>query len=171
MSVCVCALTFPAMWAHRGVVVFTKVNVVSMGFYILPTNIAIYKYVCINIEGQITKFIFFNRKKKLSSKNGTKDCVRFKLYLYIKRGFWVGLAQLWFSSLYRIGKLWGVCAFVWKSVCVCVLENQLFVIYPKCVVQNTGLSLSLLFSSGIGWGCALTWRDWFGGAVEYSQSS
>lgn len=44
-------------------VVFTKVNVVSMGFYILPTNIAIYKYVCINIEGQITKFIFFNRKK------------------------------------------------------------------------------------------------------------
>lgn len=83
---------------------------------------------------------------------------RFKLYLYIKWGFWVGLAQLWFSSLYRIGKLWGVCAFVWKRVCVCVLENQLFVIYAICMVQNTGLSLSRLFLSGIGWGCALTWH-------------
>lgn len=127
-------------------------------------------YVCINIEGQITKFIFFFLQKKnygtLSfSKNGTKDCKRFKLYLYIKQGFWVGLAQLWFSSLYRIGKLWGVCvcAFVWKRVCV--LENQLFVIYPICMVQNTGLSLSLLFLSGIGWGCALTWLVWRGSGI------
>ncbi len=55
----------------------------SMGFYILPTNIAIYKYVCINIEGQITKFMFFfcffflkkNYGTISISKNGTKDSI------------------------------------------------------------------------------------------------
>lgn len=81
--------------------VFTKVNVVSMGFYILPTNIAIYKYVCMyQYRGTNYKihFFFFLQKKNYGtlsfSKNGTKDCKRFKLYLYIKQGFWVGLAQL-----------------------------------------------------------------------------
>lgn len=47
--------------------VFTKVNVVSMGFYILPTNIAIYKYVCMyqyrGTNYKIHFFFFFFKKR------------------------------------------------------------------------------------------------------------
>lgn len=56
-------------------------------------------YVCINIEGQITKFIlllffFFQKKRIMELSFSKKWDKRFKLYLYIKRDFWVGLAQL-----------------------------------------------------------------------------
>ncbi len=56
----------------------------SMGFYILPTNIAIYKYVCMyQYRGTNYKihvfFLFFFLKKNYGtisiSKNGTKDSI------------------------------------------------------------------------------------------------
>lgn len=96
---------------------------------------------------------------------------RFKLYLYIKWGFWVGLAQLWFSSLYRIGKLWGVCAFVWKRVCVCIRES---VVCYLCHMYGTEHWLvALTFILVWDWlrMCTDMTCDWFGGAVEYSPSS
>ncbi len=163
VSECVCALTFPAMWAHCGVVVFTKVNVVSMGFYILPTNIAIYKYVCMyQYRGTNYKIhaFFFSLKKNYGtisiSKNGTKDSI---LSIH-KTGLLGGLARFWFSSLYRIGKLWGVCvcAFVWKSVCIRIISCLLFIPY----VWYRTLACRFHFYSCLGLAEDAHWHDVIG---------
>lgn len=107
---------------------------------------------------------FFLIGKKLSSKNGTKDCIRFKLYLYIKRGFWVGLAQLWFSSLYRIGKLWGVCAFVWKSVCI--RESVVCYLSRMCGTEHWLVTLTfILVWDWLRMCTDMTWLVWRGSGI------